>query len=575
MQEIIKKPVPVIFQLLLLCSFLIGCSQDLKKNNPNYFDVVRPQFTGELAYETTAFVEQYWRVAGNTGFNKTVDWLAEHLEKSGYVLEANASKEDRLTYRIEKRPMTYPTWEPISASMRIKGENEVLLESNTNRNMTYLNSVSTSKSGITAEVVNLDEGEIKNLKGKIGFTEQRAGLFYNQLVKDGAIGVITYNNPAYLKPEKNRTSIQFRSLPPREETKLWGIALSFDAKEKLKSALSKGKTEVYVNIQTKIYPSEERTVVANIKGNTNPNERLVLSAHIQEPGANDNATGVGAQLEIATLTSKLVKNKSIELNRTLTFLWGDEIISTRRYIQEDKNKAKEIKWGISLDMVGENTDKTGGSFLIEKMPDPSAIWTRGDDKHSEWGGDVLSKEDLKPHYLNDFIIENFKKQGDFANWEVNTNPFEGGSDHTPFLDANIPGLLLWHFTDQFYHTDNDRLDNVSQQTLKNVGTAAMVSVLELVNANRKTALSVLEDLEIRATKRLKTEFSLSQKALTANEDYQDQVTILNTWTDYYMKSFETVLDLVQKPDQELITKIKVTQEQLQKLNTVQIKALKK
>ena len=34
-------------------------------------------------------------------------------------------------------------------------------------------------------------------------------------------------------------------------------------------------------------------------------------------------------------------------------------------------------------------EKTGGTFLIEKMPDPSAIWTRGNDKHTEWGGRKL------------------------------------------------------------------------------------------------------------------------------------------------------------------------------------------
>ena len=103
------------------------------------------------------------------------------------------------------------------------------------------------------------------------------------------------------------------------------------------------------------------------------------------------------------------------------------------------------------------------------MPDPSAIWTRGKDKHSEWGGRALKEKDMTPHYLNDFIINTFKEQGEFANWKVETNPFEGGSDHTPFLKADIPGLLLWHFTDQFYHTDNDRIDKVSQKTLKNVG----------------------------------------------------------------------------------------------------------
>ena len=41
-------------------------------------------------------------------------------------------------------------------------------------------------------------------------------------------------------------------------------------------------------------------------------------------------------------------------------------------------------------MVGENTDITGGIFLIEKMPNPSAVWTRGNDKHTEWGGRKMS-----------------------------------------------------------------------------------------------------------------------------------------------------------------------------------------
>ena len=89
---------------------------------------------------------------------------------------------------------------------------------------------------------------------------------------------------------------------------------------------------------------------------------------------------------MATVAAKLIKNGSIDAQRTITFLWGDEIISTKRYLLENKKRAAGIKWGLSLDMVGENTAITGGSFLIEKMPDPSAIWTRGKDKHTEWGG---------------------------------------------------------------------------------------------------------------------------------------------------------------------------------------------
>ncbi len=268
-----------------------------------------------------------------------------------------------------KRPMEHPTWETVSASLQIVGEETPVLTSESNRNMTYLNSASTPKEGVVAEVIHLKkEADLDEygLKGKVVYSASITPGIYQKALEKGALGIITYNNPSYLKPEKNTTSIQFRSLPPQTDTAFWGIALSHAAKERLESALAKGKVAVEVNIQTKIYLSEELTVVANIKGGELPKEQLVFSAHIQEPGANDNASGVGAQLEMATSAANLFNAKKITLDRTLTFLWGDEIISTRRYIQENPERAKTIKWGISLDMVGENTAITGGSFLIEK-----------------------------------------------------------------------------------------------------------------------------------------------------------------------------------------------------------------
>ena len=558
----------------------LACSQ--KKDTPSisqeYFDIVRPSFSGGLAYETTDFIAQYWRVAGNIGFNNSVYWIAEHLEKAGYVLEDKATAANRLTYRIETRQMEHPTWEPVSASLQIAGEETPLLVSERNRNMTYLNSTSTSKEGIIAEVVQLSKDTSiadYNLKGKVVYSASSARGLYQEVLDKGALGIITYNNPSYLQPEKNTTSIQFRSLPPQTDSQFWGIALSYAAKERLESALAKGKVEVLVNIQTKTYESEELTLVANIKGAKLPKERLVFSAHIQEPGANDNASGVGAQLEMATLAADLFKTEEITLDRTMTFLWGDEIISTRRYIQEDSKRAASIKWGVSLDMVGENTAITGGSFLIEKMPDPSAVWTRGKDKHSEWGGKVLTLEDMKPHYLNDFMIDTFKNQGAFANWEVNTNPFEGGSDHTPFLNADIPGLLLWHFTDQFYHTDSDTIDKVSQETLKNVGTGALVSALILLNANTETAEQVLRTIENAALNRLKIEYELSVENMQNGANLKDEKVLLEAWEDWYSKTMLTVMDLEQQPTTTLKDNITAAQKSLKTATSKQIAKLGK
>lgn len=531
----------------------------LQKVTDLYFKLVRPEFNGDIAYETVAFVEQYWRIAGNTGFNSTVFRIAEKLEAAGYVLEEKAKETDRFTYRIENREMKQPTWEPVSASVKIVGANENLLSSKTNRNMIYQYSTSTPPEGITGEVLYIESKEALSsldVKGKILFSDQVGYRTLNVAVgKNGALGVLTYDMPAYLQPQKNTTSIQFRGLRYDEKNPTWAIAFSFEAKEKLKTELAKGKVEVLVKAETKIYDSEELTVVANIKGSELPLESLVFSAHIQEPGANDNATGVGTQLEMATITSNLIQQGKLDLKRTLTFLWGDEIISTRRYIEEKEKRQANINWGISLDMVGENTDLTGGTFLIEKMPDPSAIWTRGEDKHSEWGGAPMTVEQMKPHYLNDFITSVFEAQGAAADWVVKTNPFEGGSDHTPFLQADIPGLLLWHFTDQFYHTDNDRLDKVSQKAMQNVGTAALVSAYTLLNTDKKTVNQMMSLIAAKAHIRLLTEVQLSKKAIAAGGSKEDELIIIDTWADYYAKAMDSIKDLVPEDDEKTLRRI--------------------
>lgn len=520
----------------------------IAKEAQQYFDLIRPEFKGDLAYNTVAFVEKYWRVAGNTGFNESVYLIERELKSAGYVNETDASASDRLVYRIETRKMQRPTWEPVTASLSIVGEEQALLRQETNRNMVYLNSFSTPAGGIEAEVVHINDlSELQNLdlKGKVVFAEMSARRLYTAAIQEGgAIGILTYDMPSYLQPEKNTTSIQFRSLRYDAEKQPWAIALSYQAKERLKKAIVNGRKTLHIDIQTKHYASEELTVVANVLGSELPKESLVLSAHIQEPGANDNASGVGAQLEMASLTADLIRQGKIDPKRTITYLWGDEIISTRRYIEEKEKRTADILWGISLDMVGEDTEKTGGSFLIEKMPDPSAIWTRGGDKHSEWGGRPLSKEDMWPHYFNDFMISIFKLQGQHANWEVNNNPFEGGSDHTPFLRADIPGLLLWHFTDQFYHTDNDRIDKVSKTTLTNVGTAALASAMVLANGDESTAIGMTDLVLKAALTRLTIEFDLGQTLIAKGESTKEkEVDILETWGDYYTASLAQVTDL--------------------------------
>ncbi|WP_428656515.1 M28 family peptidase [Runella sp.] len=522
--------------VFVLLSFRIfGQSPLLKK----YQSTAQKAFQEQNAYNTVAYVEKRWRLAGNTGFNESIYYVENILKKAGYVNETEAKPTDMLTYRIEKRPMNRQTWEPIDAKVEIVGESEPLLEFKTNRNMLAINSGTTPPEGIEAEVVYIDSKdkqtlEKADLNGKILFVEQGIGLVHRTAAGRGAVGAFGYSIPAYTQPQKFANSIQFSGIQiVKGFQSSFGILLSTRAKDRLKAALAKGPVRVKVKTETKLYPSEELTLVADIKGNKAAKERFVFSAHVQEPGANDNATGVGTLAEMARVAAEMYKKGSYKPERSLTFLWGDEIVSTRRYVTEDTIRAKGIQWGMSLDMVGEDTQKTGGTFLIEKMPDPSAVWTRGEEKHSEWGGKPLPENAIKPHYFNDFVLNRCLDQAKTNGWVVKTNPYEGGSDHTPFLQAGLPGLLMWHFTDVFYHTDADRLENVSAWEMKNVGISALVSAMTLTSTDESTALVLVKELQEAATKRLDIETKLSLEAIQKGNAKASEAHILEVWGSYY------------------------------------------
>ena len=505
-----------------------------------YWPLVRERFSGDRAKETVAFLDQFVRWPGNRGFDASIAHVAGQLEQAGYVPQDRASVTDRLVYRVERYPMSYPAWEPIDATLSIVGEREPVLRLATNRNMLATNSYSTPDSGIEAELVDAGDASPARLdslqvRGKVVLARAPVSrLFTEAVVKRGAVGVLAYNLPAYLQPARHRTSIQFGSIPRDSVAKAWGLTLSLAARERLEAALATGRTRVRVSTRVQWTPNAvEQTVVAEVRGRRAPEERFVFSAHVQEPGANDNASGVGAAVEMARVAADLLKTGRVDPGRSITFLWGLEIRSTERYITQDSIRARGIRWGLSLDMVGEDTQKTGGTFLIEKMPDPSAIWTRGSDAHTAWGGSPMTKEQMTPHWFNDFVLQRCLEQAATNGWVVKTNPFEGGSDHTPFLRAKKPGLLFWHFTDEFYHTDGDRIDKVSASELRNVGMAALVSALVLAGADSGTARTIVGETVRAARDRLAAEATLGAAAVTQRGDTARERDILETWAAWY------------------------------------------
>src|SRR3954468_23512295 len=157
-----KQFLTLSLSLLLLTAARAQTTSSEKK----YFKILEKTFNEQQAYNTVWFVEQRWRLAGNSGFNESIYQVEKILQQAGYKKETNGESSATLTYRIEKRPMKHETWEPVDASIYIVGEKEPLLQFKTNFNMIAMYSASTPPDGVTAELIYVGKGSAKEMEGK-------------------------------------------------------------------------------------------------------------------------------------------------------------------------------------------------------------------------------------------------------------------------------------------------------------------------------------------------------------------------------------------------------------------------
>ncbi|HEY5823293.1 MAG TPA: peptidase M28, partial [Cyclobacteriaceae bacterium] len=176
---------------LLFCVIAFTASAQTSDQINEYFNLTRKNFNPDNAYTTVAYVEQRWRLSGNKGFDESIRYVEKELKKAGFVKESKKTSSNRLTYRVEKRPLEKKTWEPIAASVSIIGNPNALLQFKTNRNMIAIHSASVK--GLAAELVNVGKAtsadfENKDVKGKILFGETSVHALSVAAAKYGAIG---------------------------------------------------------------------------------------------------------------------------------------------------------------------------------------------------------------------------------------------------------------------------------------------------------------------------------------------------------------------------------------------------
>ena len=203
--------------------------------------------------------------------------------------------------------------------------------------------------------------------------------------------------------------------------------------------------------------------------------------------------------EIARTIAKLIKDGRIPRpERSIYFLMGEEGGSTMGFFKKYPEMADKILGAVNMDMVGENLDLNGAFFGIETPTLNKATYLEAVIKNF---AEYVFQGNLEKH--SDGVRTPWtttpapivEKNGSRQPFRYLVNPFDGGSDHATFIEADvdIPAFSFNVWPDIWYHTDKDRPDKSDPTQLKRVafiGAASALAVCSGDTADRERLIRI-------------------------------------------------------------------------------------
>src|SRR5262249_20071661 len=144
----------------------------------------------------------------------------------------------------------------------------------------------------------------------------------------------------------------------------WGVVVSPARGGELRQRLASGeRLEGEVRFDCERYAGQFSLLTARLPGSL-PGEVLV-TAHLchPQPGANDNASGAAASLEVARVLAALAAGGEwSEPRRSVRFLWMPEFTGTYAWQALRPEAVRATIAAVNLDMVGEAQADCGSTF---------------------------------------------------------------------------------------------------------------------------------------------------------------------------------------------------------------------
>ncbi len=315
--------------------------------------------------------------------------------------------------------------------------------------------------------------------------EKLAQMNFNQTLGETAIPTIVISR---------RTAGKFLEMDEKNlrETEEW-LAKRVDAPENIRiriADLPKMSAQMNLNLVQK--QAEAYNVIGIIPGRDAvlKNEAIVIGAHYDHlgrggdgsldvnskqihHGADDNASGVAALLELAQQFRKAEKNK-----RTLIFIafGGEEegLLGSKYYVNNPVFPIEKTAAMINMDMVGrldkENKLIIGGigtasewNQLIESEQ-PREL---GNMKVVKGNKNFPTKDAAMSVGANGDVMVTKSADRNFFDLQLNQDGF-GPSDHSSFYGKQIPVLFFFTGTHTDYHKPTDTAEKINYRGLEKI-----------------------------------------------------------------------------------------------------------
>jgi hypothetical protein len=252
-------------------------------------------------------------------------------------------------------------------------------------------------------------------------------------------------------------------------------------------------------------PTTLTNVVATLKGTTDPDRVYVISGHYDSmctsptdakcdaPGANDDASGTAAVIELARVMSKR------KFDATIVFMTvpGEEqgLLGAAYFAEQAKQKATNIEAMFTNDIIGGVTSHKNSPNRNRVRVFSEGVPSNETEQQANTRRSVGGENDSASRQLARFI----KEQSDrylkkFSVWIIYRRDRYGrGGDHIPFLERGFSAVRFTEADEDYTHQhQNVRTENgvfygdtpefVDFEYTANVARVNLISLASLANA---------------------------------------------------------------------------------------------